>query len=165
MTALRDARAADHAAIDALLRDAFGGPAEAALVGALRADGAVVAELVAGRDGVVLGHVMFSHAPIGVTAAAALAPLAVAAAARRHGLGAALVREGLARCAAAGLLAVHVLGDPAYYARFGFAPAEGITGVPWATHPAFQAMPLQPGAATPRGAVRYAAAFGALGAG
>lgn len=161
MTAVvRPARAADAPAIDALLRAAFGGPDEAALVVALRAERAVLAELVADRAGATLGHVLFSHAPIGGVPAAALAPLAVAAAARRQGIGAALVREGLARCVAAGMAAAHVLGDPGYYARFGFRPAEGLTGVPWAGHPAFQVMVLDRDIPPPRGPVRYAAAFG-----
>jgi predicted N-acetyltransferase YhbS len=56
-----------------------------------------------------------------------------------------------------------VLGDPAYYARFGFVPARGITGAPWCSHAAFQALSLVPGLATPRGVVRYACAFGTLG--
>jgi putative acetyltransferase len=93
----------------------------------------------------------------------ALAPLAVAADARRRGLGAALVRAGLVATRDAGAIAVLVLGDPAYYARFGFAPARGITGAPWCAHPAFQALSLVPGQAVPRGVVRYACAFGALG--
>lgn len=158
---LREARAADAAAIADLLRAAFGGETEAALVAALRAEGAVAAELVAEGPAGIAGHVMFTWAPVGAARAAALAPLAVAAPARRRGLGAALVREGLARCAAAGATAVLVLGDPGYYARFGFRPAEGIAGAPWCGHPAFQVLSLVPGLPPPRGEVRYACAFGA----
>ena len=158
--AIRAVRAADHAAIDALLRAAFGDDAEARLVAALRAEGAVVAELVA--EGVA-GHILFSPAPVGGVPAVALAPLAVAEGARRRGLGAALVRAGLACCAEAGAAAALVLGDPAYYARFGFHPAEGITGAPWCGHPAFQALSLRPAAPVPRGEVRYACAFARLG--
>ncbi len=158
--ALRPVHAADAAAIDVLLRDAFGGEAEAALVAALRAERAVVTELVA--EGIA-GHVLFTRAPVDGAPVVALAPLAVAAASRRQGLGAALVRAGLARCAEAGATAVHVLGDPAYYGRFGFRRAEGITGAPWCDHPAFQALSLQPGLPLPRGTVRYADAFGLVG--
>jgi putative acetyltransferase len=160
---IRAARAEDAAPVAALLDAAFAGPAEAALVAALRAEGAVVAELIAEADGAIAGHVLFSRAAVGGAAVVALAPLAVAAGARRRGLGAALVREGLARCEAAGATAALVLGDPAYYARFGFTPARGIAGAPWCTHPAFQAMSLVPRQAVPRGVVRYACAFGALG--
>lgn len=161
--ALRPARAEDAAAIDALLRAAFGGEAEARLVGLLRAEGAVVAELVAEQAGVILGQVMFTWAPVGAARVAALAPLAVAEVARRQGTGAALVREGLARCAAAGATAAHVLGEPAYYGRFGFRAAHGITGAPWCGHPAFQVLTLVPDAPPPQGEVRYAQAFAALG--
>ncbi len=156
--ALRPARASDAGAIDALLRAAFGGAAEAALVAALRAEGAVVAELVA--EGIA-GHILFTRSPVDGAPVVALAPLAVAAAARRRGLGAALVRAGLACCAQAGATAVLVLGDPAYCGRFGFRRAAGITGAPWCGHAAFQAQSLHPGLALPRGTVRYAEAFGA----
>jgi putative acetyltransferase len=161
--AIRAARAPDAAAIDALLRAAFAGAAEACLVVALRAEGAVVTELVAEAGGAIVGHVLFSPAPVDGVPVVALAPLAVAAGARRQGVGAALVQEGLARCAAAGAQAALVLGDPAYYGRFGFRPAEGMSGATWCSHPAFQALALAAGAAPPRGVVRYACAFGATG--
>lgn len=165
MTAvLRDARAEDAPAIDALLRTAFGGDAEATLTAGLRRDGDVVAELVAERNGAVIGHVLFTEAPVGGARAVCLAPLAVAEPDRRRGTGAALVREGLARCAAAGAMAAHVLGDPAYYARFGFRRARGITGTPWCGDPAFQVLPLVGDRPLPKGAVRYARAFAAFGA-
>ena len=161
--AIRDAGPGDHAAIDVLLRTAFGGAAEATLVAALRAEGVVLAELVAIRDGQVSGQVTMSAAPVAGRAAAALAPLAVAEGARRQGTGAALVRAALARCAAGGCAAVLVLGDPAYYARFGFSAeaVAGVTGVPWAGSPAFQALALRPGERI-AGEVRYAAAFGPM---
>nr|WP_272876799.1 GNAT family N-acetyltransferase [Neoroseomonas terrae] len=122
-----------------------------------RETGAVVAELV---EEDVAGHVLFTWAPIGDVPVAALAPLAVAAPARRQGLGAALVRAGLASCADAGAAAVLVLGDPAYYARFGFRRAEAVTGAPWCGHPAFQALSLRAGWSVPSGVVRYPRAFG-----
>jgi putative acetyltransferase len=52
--------------------------------------------------------------------AAALAPLAVSADMRRRGVGAALVAAGLESARAAGAAAVFVVGDLAYYGRFGF---------------------------------------------
>jgi putative acetyltransferase len=45
-----------------------------------------------------------------------LAPVAVKPAHRRKGIAAALIREGLGQCSGY----VVVLGDPAYYRRFGF---------------------------------------------
>lgn len=52
-----------------------------------------------------------------------LAPLAVAPEAQGRGIGSALVRAGLKVCAEGGVDGVVVLGDPAYYGRFGFKPA------------------------------------------
>jgi putative acetyltransferase len=51
---------------------------------------------------------------------AALAPVSVVPKRQNQGIGSALVREGLARCAALGFDACAVLGEPEYYARFGF---------------------------------------------
>ena len=52
-----------------------------------------------------------------------LAPLAVDEGWRRRGVGTALVRAGLDACRELDIDAVSVLGDPAYYGRFGFTPA------------------------------------------
>jgi len=52
--------------------------------------------------------------------AALLGPLAVAPACQRRGIGSALVRAGLRRLEEKGVTRVCVLGDPAYYGRFGF---------------------------------------------
>src|SRR5690606_35916628 len=58
-----------------------------------------------------------------------LAPLAVLPAYQRAGIGSALVHAGLERCRDVGWSAVFVIGDPAYYSRFGFriAGASGFT--------------------------------------
>ncbi|MBJ18772.1 MAG: GNAT family N-acetyltransferase [bacterium] len=39
---------------------------------------------------------------------------------QRSGVGSALIRESLRRCPEIGWQAVFLLGDPGYYARFGF---------------------------------------------
>lgn len=144
-----------------LLRAAFVGEVEATIVAALRAECAVLAELVAIEAGVVAGHVVASAASLAGRPVAALAPLAVLPGLQRRGIGSALVRAVLARCRDAGVDAVLVLGEPAYYGRFGFsaAAAAAVTGLPWSGHPAFQALVLRPGASL-RGAMRYAHAFG-----
>lgn len=86
---------------------------------ALRRDDDAVIELVADRGAGVVGHVLLSrlNAPF---RGLALAPLAVAAPWRRQGVGAALVHRALADARAEAWQAVLVLGDPAYYGRFGF---------------------------------------------
>jgi putative acetyltransferase len=124
---IRDEQGRDAAAIRALHEQAFGGDGEAGLVEALRRANAVVMSLVAVVDGDVVGHVLFS--PVVVESGnqarvVALAPMAVAPAVQRRGIGSRLVREGLNRCRTAGIGAVVVLGHARYYPRFGFAPAS-----------------------------------------
>ncbi|OYT18536.1 MAG: hypothetical protein CCU26_16370 [Nitrospira sp. UW-LDO-01] len=51
-----------------------------------------------------------------------LGPLAVAPEHQRSGIGSALVRAGLEQCKHLSFEAVVVLGNPAYYRRFGFTP-------------------------------------------
>jgi predicted N-acetyltransferase YhbS len=51
-----------------------------------------------------------------------LGPLAVAATYANQGHGRRLISEGLASAKAAGMVAVLLVGDPSYYARYGFAP-------------------------------------------
>jgi putative acetyltransferase len=156
---IRPERPEDLPAVDRLRRAAFGGDAEARLVDALRGDGAVLS-LVADEDGVV-GHLMFSRLEMDGVRAAALAPVAVAPARQRRGTGSALIRDGLRRLREAGWEAVVVLGEPAYYARFGFVPAPTIA-CPY-SGPYLQGVELIPGAlAVPRTAV-YAAPFARLG--
>jgi putative acetyltransferase len=114
----------EAAAIAALHRAAFGDTYEAAVVDGLRAGGWAFASLVARVDGAVAGHVMFSDIALSVDGralrTAALAPLAVEAGRRAQGIGGRLVRAGLAICRERAVEAVVVLGDPAYYRRFGF---------------------------------------------
>lgn len=138
--AIEPALPADAAAIRALLVAAFPTPAEADLVAALRLGGYGVLELVAratgagdgdggnNADRAILGHLLFSRLtvvpPNDRRRAVCLAPLAVAPARQTTGIGTALVREGLARLEASGEDIVLVLGDPAYYGRFGFHPGR-----------------------------------------
>jgi putative acetyltransferase len=132
---------------------AFGRPAEAQIVEALRVNGKVVLSLVAELEGRIVGHALFSRAYIeaesGTRVEAALGPLAVLPERQRRGIGSALVRRGLEECRALGFGAVFLLGDPAYYGRFGFQPARAY-GLRYAGHldrdEAFQAVELRPGA-------------------
>lgn len=109
-------------AVKAVVTAAFGRADEAGLVDGLRADNAVVCELVAMRNDSILGHVLFSA--LGVEPAglklAALAPVSVLPTHQREGLGTALIEAGHDYLRQAGWDGVAVLGDPAYYRRFGF---------------------------------------------
>ncbi len=121
---IRVAREGDRADIHALVDAAFGQAAEADLVEALVRDGDGVLELVAEIDGRIAGHVLYSRLVVesGGTAVpgVALAPLAVAEAARRQGIAATLIEEGHERLRAVGERFSVVLGEPAYYGRFGY---------------------------------------------
>ena len=98
---------------------AFGSAAEADLVDRLRADGDVAIALVAAEGGRIVGQILFSplRAPF---RALALAPVAVLPERQRQGIGSALIEAGLARATAAGWEGAFVLGEPAFYGRFGF---------------------------------------------
>ncbi len=133
MHTVRPERDSDAAEIAAVTRAAFGsaqgaGEAEVALIEALRSRGKAVVSLVATNDEQVVGHVLFS--PVTMVPARdarrmlGLAPLGVHPDAQGRGLGSALVNRGLRECRSAGYDAVVVLGDPAYYGRFGFEPAS-----------------------------------------
>ncbi len=152
----------DAGPIRDLLVAAFAGPAEARLVDTLRADGDLVLSLVALHETQVIGHVAFSPVAIeGAGAAVALAPLAVAAGWRRRGVGAALVGAAHRALAEGGEALSFVLGDPAYYGRFGYAREAAVPfEAPW-SWPHFMALRLRD-AGPAGGRLAYARAFAAL---
>ena len=91
------------------------------LVDRLRADGDAAIALVAAEHGRIIGQILFSpvRAPF---RALALAPVAVLPGRQRQGIGSALIESGLARATTAGWEGVFVVGEPAFYRRFGFEP-------------------------------------------
>lgn len=168
--AIRAATGGDVAATDALLRRAFPKPDEAQLVQRLCIDGDMVLTLVADDEetGELAGMVAFSRMEVEIggkaIASVALAPVAVAARYRRQGVAEALIQAGLAHLGEAGAMLCFVLGDPAYYERFGFAAdwARGFAS-PYAGD-YLMALPLQ-GGAMPcgvRGKADHATAFAQL---
>lgn len=132
---------------------------EAAIVSGLRAAGALSLSLVAVESGGVIGHVAFSPIEIAEAMGAwyGLGPVSVLPLRQRRGIGGALIEEGLARLRASGAAGVVVLGDPAFYHRFGFASDGGLR---FGDVPPAQLQWLAFKAATPRGEVRYHPAFG-----
>ena len=159
---IRYARANDHSGIDAVLEAAFGRRDEAALVARLRADEDVMFELVAEEAGEVAGHVLFSRLWADrYELYAALAPLAVRPGQQRGGLGSALVRAGLESAREFGCHGVLVLGDPAYYGRFGFsAQTAAEVRAPYRGLAAFQALALEDNAFEAAMSIAYPDAFG-----
>ena len=145
---------------------AFGGADEAILVDKLRADGHVLASLVAELDSEIVGHILFSRMwiknPTGaLVSAAALAPLAVLPERQRRGIGGHLIRHGLELLRGQGEKIVIVLGHPGYYPKFGFSTEKArLLESPFPAE-AFMAIELSPGALDGiQGAVLYPAAFG-----
>ena len=162
---------ADQAAVAAVHAAAFsrgdnGQPAEVALVDALRDDGDMVPGLslvaVAG-DGVV-GHVVCSRGRLDDRPSLGLGPLGVLPAHQRSGVGLALMHAVLAAADALEETEVFLLGDPAYYSRFGFVLAAPLGLLPqdpaWYEH--FQVRPLAAWDPSARGTFRYAPAFDRL---
>jgi predicted N-acetyltransferase YhbS len=72
------------------------------------------------RQGRLVGTVRLWHVSAGGKPALVLGPLAVDVSCRKLGVGAALMNHALSAAAARGHGAVILLGDAAYYARFGF---------------------------------------------
>ena len=163
MTTIRPERPADAAAISALTTAAFAGAehsdgTEAQIVDRLRDAGALLVSLVAERDGAIIGHVAFSDVTIGGQDLGwvGLGPVSVAPGLQAGGVGSALIREGLTQAQAMGRKGCVVLGDPGYYARFGFQVTPGVIypGVP-----AEYFMALSFDGPAPAGEVAYHAAF------
>lgn len=162
----------DIAAIHEVNTQAFGRPAEADLVDALRGSDAWIPalSLVAIREEaggeVVVGHALFCRieidTPEGAVEALSLGPVAVRPERQRAGVGGLLIRAGLEHAEELGFRAVIVLGHPEYYPRFGFLPASrfGITTTYEVPEEAFMALPLRPdGLVNIHGRVRYPPAF------
>jgi putative acetyltransferase len=137
------------------------GDGEAALIAELRADGDVVLELAALQADEIVGHIMFSrmicYPPL--CRLAALAPVAVRVDRQRQGIGDALIRAGLMACREAEIEAVIVVGDPAYYSRFGFDAALAAKLESAYSGPHFQALELRSGALGVVKMVAHALAF------
>ncbi|MDJ0520685.1 MAG: N-acetyltransferase [Planctomycetota bacterium] len=164
---IRSEQPGDAGGIDEMLRRAFDGDNAANLVRILREEGGYDPALSfvaceSDDHGRIVGHVLFSPVAIvhgdAPSPAMALGPLGVMPDRQREGIGRALVNAGLDACRTRGLAIVLVLGDPGYYARFGFTPADEARIE--APHPgwgeSYQVLELLPGALKEtRGRARY----------
>ncbi|MHB1316212.1 MAG: GNAT family N-acetyltransferase [Christensenellales bacterium] len=110
-------------------------------VNSFRAGGGYIPQLalVAVDNDIIIGHMMLTQLPVACTAggcsALFLSPLCVALPHRSMGVGGALIHDGISRAREMGYTAVFLVGDPAYYSRFGFAPSSSfgivnVNGIP-----------------------------------
>lgn len=130
MTIIRRETDADRTAVHALHTAAFANAphasgGEADLVDALRGtkDWEPHYSLVAEIDGEPAGHVVSSYGRIDGERVLGLGPIGVAPDLHRRGIGSALVHAAVAAADARDEPAILLLGDPAFYGRFGFVPA------------------------------------------
>lgn len=162
---IRDEHATDIAAIHALTAAAFldaphTSHTEQFIVDALRAAGVLTLSLVAVVDDDIVGHVAVS--PVVVSDGSAgwfgLGPISVTPRLQRRGVGSLLMRAATERLRERDAAGCVLLGNPAYYGRFGFVatPELVLEGVP---PEYFLALPFGPSSA--HGRVTYHPAFDA----
>jgi putative acetyltransferase len=160
---LRDEAPSDAAAIRRLTEVAFegaehGSGTEPAILDGLRDRRSLTLSLVAEAGGQIVGHVAFSPVRIDGEAVrwSGLGPVSVLPSRQGEGIGSALIDKGLARLKAGRWLGCVVLGNPAYYRRFGFRTRPDLW---FADVPPEAFMALSFGASIPAGEVVYDPAF------
>jgi putative acetyltransferase len=124
---IRPETAADHAAIFDLTRRAFAPMPYAAgdeqdLINRLRDAGALEISLVAERGGHIVGHIAFSRAfaADGSDGWYTLGPVSAEPELKHQGIGSALIEAGLGMLGERDAAGCVLVGNPAYYSRFGF---------------------------------------------
>jgi predicted N-acetyltransferase YhbS len=163
---IRPETPADIPAIFAVTEAAFRTAAHSAgteqfIVNALRGAGALAVSLVAEVDGAVVGHVAVSPVSVsdGSTGWYGLGPISVLPGHQRQGIGSRLMRAALQALRDRQAAGCMLVGDPAYYRRFGFRVEPGLRypGVP----PEYF-MVVSLGGVVPTGDVAFHDAFGAV---
>ena len=114
---------ADAEGVDALVMAAFGPGRFAKTAERLREGSNPSAGFVVKRDGDVVGSVRLWPVVVGDSPALFLGPIAVDAGRRSDGLGAELVQACVDQARTLDVGGVLLVGDAAYFARFGFVPA------------------------------------------
>jgi len=128
MFAIRPECAADGAALEALLDRCFGIDRRQKISYRYRAGIPPLAELcfvAEAEEGVLVGAIRYWPVRLDAQPALLLGPLAIEPERQGRGVGRALVFHSLEAAAAKGHRLVFLVGDPPYYARFGFAVAPG----------------------------------------
>ncbi len=164
-THIRPEEPADAPHISVVLKAVFPSAIEATLVNLLRAHGKLEISLVATTENNIVGHIAFSPVVSGVDDhGLGLAPVAVLPEYQGRGIGSKLILAGIQIARARNHRFLVVLGEPGYYARFGFKPGSswGLSDE-YGGFAAFQALELvEDGLAGQAGLVRYAEEFAQL---
>jgi len=169
MLSIRDEEAGDINALSRVHQAAFGRSDEGDLVAELRQADALAISLVATVGEHPVGHIAFSPVSPAIegcsVAPLSLGPVAIDPEHERRGIASRLVQAGLERAESMGTPYVVVLGDPAFYGRFGFEPLSkhGLNGD--YEGDAFRIKALGDDSLPPKGThIRYAKAFGSFSA-
>lgn len=164
---VRQELSSDAAAIHDLTRGAFLNAPHTAhteqfIVDALRKAGALAISLVAEQEGEVVGHVAVSPVSIsdGSEGWYGLGPISVKPELQRKGIGSLLMQSALRLLQEQGAAGCVLVGDPAYYSRFGFKPESSLI-LPDVPPEYFQTLSFGP--SFPSGVVTFHEAFGARG--
>jgi putative acetyltransferase len=130
------------------------------LINALREAGALSLSLVAIMGDEVIGHVAFSPALAedSVPNWFALGPVSVAPLFQRRGIGSALIRNAIGQLADYDAAGIILVGNPNYYARFGFVVTPELTP-PGQPIDYFMVLPLA--CKEPKSVVHFHPLFGA----
>jgi len=133
-TSIRAERPADAPAIEAVTANAFAdvphaGGTEPLIVAALRRAGQLSVSLVAERAGEIVGHVAVSPIELsdGSDGWFGLGPISVLERLQGRGIGTELMGAAIAELRGLGARGCVLLGDPRFYARFGFYPSASLT--------------------------------------
>jgi len=162
---IRQETPADIAAIEAVTIAAFlqaphTDHTEQFIVAALRRSGQLTVSLVAEQSGAIVGHVAAS--PVTIAGADrgwyGLGPVSVLPHLQGKGIGTQLIEAALDQLRVLAAGGCVVLGDPGYYARFGFKATDALT-LPGVPAEYFQALSFD--AQMPQGTVAYHASFSA----
>ena len=157
---LRRERPADYRAVEVLTREAFWnvnrpGCDEHYLAHILRESDAFLPALdyVAVVDGTIVGNIMYATSSVVLDAGGTLpvitfGPVSVLPEFQRQGVGKRMIRHTRMLARRMGYSAILIYGDPAYYGRLGFEPAEQfrIGGEDNRYRDALQVFELMPGA-------------------
>jgi putative acetyltransferase len=153
-----DGHAIEAVTVSAFLNAPHTSHTEHLIVNALRNAGQLTVSLVAETEGTIIGHVAVS--PVAISDGSrdwfGLGPISVAPEYQRRGIGSRLMCEALRVLRERGAAGCVLLGEPAYYSRFGFEADPGLT-LPRVPAEYFQSVSFS--ANRPRGIVTYDSAF------